>query len=338
MARRLAVGLALIFLTACSPARPHPAAAPSEWKTEGLARQVESIAARAAPGVLGVAVMDLKSGEAWAYNGERRFPMQSVFKAPLAAAVLSEADAGRLSLDETVTLEEQDLSAQHSPIALEWPRRRDYTIEELVTHAVVHSDNTAADVLLARIGGPGGLTAWLREHKISGLRIDRYERQLQPESVGMPSFRPEWRDRQTYQAAFEAIPEAQHRDAFSAYLKDTRDTSTPREMVMFLSRLEAGELISETSTAWLENAMSSSPRGKGRLAAGLPEGAKLAHKMGTSDTLYGVNAATNDVGVATLPDGRRLAVAVFLSGATLPLEDREAIIADVMRAIVRIKG
>src|SRR3546814_2169292 len=87
-------------------------------------------------------------------NAEKPMPMQSVFKLPLAIAVMDAADKGKLSLDDTVSLAREQLSVAHSPIAEAFPERTDYTIEALIRAAVAQSDNTAADLLLKRIGGP----------------------------------------------------------------------------------------------------------------------------------------------------------------------------------------
>lgn len=72
--------------------------------------------------------------------------------------------------------------------------------------------------------------------------------------------------------------------------------------------------------------------GQKRLKAGLPPGAKLAHKTGTSGMILGINAATNDIGIVTLPDGRKYAVAIFLAGSAMPEDEREAVHASLMRA------
>src|SRR5579859_3337299 len=124
-----------------------------------------SIAQRARPGVLGFGLMNLESGEFFVENGDRTFPMVSVFKLPLAASVLSEVDAGALNLAEMVTLRGLDLSPPFSPIADAWPMRSTYSLGELFTAALRDSDNTAADVLMRRIGGPGAISGCYRTGK-----------------------------------------------------------------------------------------------------------------------------------------------------------------------------
>ncbi|MDP2212252.1 class A beta-lactamase [Phenylobacterium sp.] len=331
--RDLLLLAAVVLLAACDPGMPQTVSTTPPMNAERLDEAGAEISARVAPARLGAAVMNLESGELWALNGSDRFPMQSVFKAPLGAAVLAEADAGRLSLDETLTLSDNDLSPPYSPVADAYPGRRDYTIEDLLVLAVGQSDNTAADVLMRRIGGPGAVTAWLRAKDIRDMRIDRYERQLQPEIVGLESFRPAWKGEAAYRAAMAAIAPNVRQAATARYLSDPRDTTSPRDALMFLAALARGELLSAASTARLLGIMTETTSGANRLAAGLPKGARLAHKTGTARTDLGLNPATNDIGVITLEDGRQYVVAVFLAGSSLPEAEREAVFADLSRAI-----
>jgi beta-lactamase class A len=338
MRRLLLLALTVLALSGCGP-EPLTRQVSQTPKLAGqrLDADVAAIADRARPGVLGVGLMNLESGEVWTFNGDRRFPMQSVAKAILGAVVLGEVDAGRLSLDDSVTLAENDISPPFSPIAEAWPARTTYTIGELLVAAVGGSDNTAADMLMRRVGGPGAVTAWLAQHHIDGVRVDRYERELQPEIGGLESFRIGWKG-DAFARQLAAAPVPQRAAMLRAYLKDPRDTATPRGMLAFLRQLQAGELLSPASTKRLLRIMTETKSGPGRIKAGLPDGARLAHKTGTARTDLGVNPAVNDVGIITLPDGRSYALAVYLSGATLNAAGREAVIADVTRAVVRAVG
>lgn len=299
---------------------------------------VAALAARAAPGVLGFGLMNLESGEFWVRLGDRPFPMMSVFKLPLGAAALSEADAGRLSLAESLTLEGEDLSPPLSPIADAWPGRATYTVGELLTAALSGSDNTAADVLMRRIGGPGAVASWLQGKKVDEVRVDRYERELGPEALGLASFRPAWKGYAAFNAAVAAVPPARRHAATLAYMADPRDTATPRGMLGLLSKLDAGELISPASTARLLTVLAQTPRGADRIRAGLPKAVRFAHKPGTSNTDQGLTAAFNDVGIFTLADRRSYAIAAFLSGSTAPEKDRAALFADLGRLAIRSVG
>lgn len=332
---RLLLPFMLLALTACEPAARTTTATAPPMNTEVLEREIVEIAARAQPAIIDVGVLNIGGGESWAFNGERAFPMQSVFKAPLGAAALAEVDAGRLSLNDVVVIEEKDLSPSYSPVADAWPARTDYTVRELLVLAVGGSDNTAADVLMKRIGGPGIVQAWLTEKNLTELRIDRYERELQTDVSGLASFRPAWKGQAAFAKAIEAVPAEQRRAALEAYWKDPRDTVTVPGALSFLRRLAIGDLLSPASTKLLLGIMTETKTGQGRLKAGLPPGASLAHKTGTARTVLGVNPAVGDIGIITLEDGRRYAVAMFVVGSTAPEAERDRFFADAARAVVK---
>ncbi|MDZ4369969.1 MAG: class A beta-lactamase [Phenylobacterium sp.] len=323
------------LLAACEPGMPMTVSTTPPIDIQGLRAAVERIAVRARPGLLGVGLMNLESGEAYTFNGDRRFPMQSVFKLPLAVAALHEGDQRRLPMDERMTIAADQLSPGHSPVTAAWPARRDYTIRELVEATLVNSDNTAADILMKRIGGPGAVTAWLVDNDVNEIRVDRYERELQPEIYGMPSFRPGWRDPAVFAAERNAVAPARRMAAMRAYLADPRDTATPRAMMGFLQRLDRQDLISPTATRSLVQWMGRTQRGEGRIRAGLPSSAFLAHRPGTSGVDQGLSTAHNDVGIFTLADKRSYALAIFLSGSTQGEAARDRILADVTREAVR---
>lgn len=328
----------LALLAACEPKMPVTVSTTPKIDLDGLTKAVSAIAAEARPAALGVGLTNLESGQAFTFNGERRFPMQSVFKLPLAAAVLAELDAGRLLMTEPVYLTEAQLSGGFSPIAEAWPKRRDYTLQALFEAMVIDSDNTAADVLMKRIGGPGAVQAWLTARHVPDVRVDRYERELQSEVLGLPSFRPSWRDPAVFARAREAVPPAQRLAAMRRYMADPRDTATPRGMLELLHMLDRQELVSPASTRWLVQLMGRTSRGAGRIRAGLPKDAFLAHRPGTAWVDQGISPAHNDVGVFTLADRRSYALAVFLSGSTLDDAGRDRIVAEVARAAVRAAG
>jgi beta-lactamase class A len=321
-----------LWLTACGPQRSTEL--DPRFDMLAMNREITAIAARAAPARLTVAFMDLENAEVWSHYGDTPMPMQSVFKAPLGAAVLSEVDAGRLSLDETLVIGEGDLSPQLSAISSAWPAAYSYTVRELLVRAVRDSDNTAADVLMKRIGGPGAVTAWLSGKRIRGIRVDRYEREIQMEIAGLASFRPAWKDA----APIAAVPEPQRRAALEAFLADPRDTTTTHGMIDFLSRLAAGDLLSKPSSQLLLQIMGESRTGPGRIAAGLPEGSRLAHKTGTARPDLGLSPVVNDVGIATLPNGRRYAIAILMSGCRAQLADCEQVLAQVTRVLINEAG
>lgn len=336
--RAVLIGASALALSACGKERIVTVSRTPPLDMKLLSREIPALAAKIHGGRLGVGVMNLESGESWSRGTARLYPMQSVFKMLLGAAALAEVDAGRLRLDEVIQLSGQTLSPPWSPVADAYPARRDYAVEELLTAAVSISDNTAADVLMRRIGGPGAVTAWLEGKRLPELRVDRYERELQPESVGLASFREAWKGEAAYRTAMLSVAPAVRAAAMQRYLHDPRDTATPRGMLEFLKTLQAGELISPASTRRLLRLMTATASGADRLKASLPRGAALAHKTGTGRSDQGINAASNDVGVLTLEDGRAYAVCVFLVGARLDAKAADAVIADVGRVLIKAIG
>lgn len=304
-----------------------------------LRSEFPKLAERARPGVFGFGVELNRAPHSWVSDADARFPMQSVFKATLAAAALAEVDAGRLKLSEPITLTELDLSPPYSQIDEQWPTPPDHhslTLPaiDLIALAVQRSDNTAADVIMKRIGGPGAVTAWLRNKSIQDISVDRYERELQQEVAGMEPFRPAWKDEAAWIAARATVPAEKREAAMAAYLADPRDTTTVPASLDFLHQLYLGTLLSPASTRLLVRLMTASVTDATRLRAGLPVGTILAQKTGTARTDLGLTPATNEIALATLPNGRRLALAAFLAGSTATAPERDKLIADAARLVV----
>ena len=284
-------------------------------------------------GVLGACIAS--GGPIACINGERPMPMQSVMKLIVAIAALDAADRGVWSLDDEFTLQRQDIVPFNSPIAQQIEQQagdRGYrtSLSDLITRAVIDSDSTAADFLIARLGGPAAVQDVLRRKAVAGVRLDRDERHLQTETLGL-TWRPAYASPAAMRAAEAAVAPAARDAAFRAYRLDPRDTTTPRGMAVLLLRLSKGELLSKRSTGFLLATMERTRTFPTRLKAGTPVGWRIAHKTGTSGGWRGVTAATNDVGLLRAPDGRTIAVAAFLADSTAPASKRDRVIADVAR-------
>lgn len=252
-------------------------------------------------GDVGIAVVDATRRRTFMVQGNKAFPMQSVCKLPLSIAVLRLVDAGKLDLNQKITIRKSDISPYHSPIreAIHGEQAQ-FAVRELITRAVCDSDNTACDVLIAKAGGPAQVTRLLREAGVDGVRIDRPESKLQPDSKQIAKF-----------------------------IADYRDTSSPSSMVRMLEKLHAGKLLSKESTALIMDDLFNCKTGPNRLRAGLPSGWKLAHKTGTGADVAGKNAGTNDVGIMVGPNGQIIYVAVFTIGSRANIEAREKLMAKV---------
>ena len=127
---------------------------------------------------------------------------------------------------------------------------------------------------------------------------------------------------------------ARLRRGYAAYLIDPRSSSTPDAAASFLAKLWRNELLSPASTHVLIDLMLAQTT-PSRLRAGLPAGVQLADKCGTSYTLGNKTAAFNDIGILTWPDGHVVIVAAFLTASSAPPKERNAIFADLARAVTR---
>ena len=160
----------------------------------------------------------------------------------------------------------------------------------LIEAMLVHSDNYATDLLIRNLGGPKTVQQWVSWHGLTGISVDRTIAQL-------------LRDR---------------RD-----LRDTRDSSTPLAMIELLKKIELGNVLKPQSRSFLQTMMARCLTGSNRIRALLPSGTRVEHKTGT------LTGLTDDVGFITLPDGRRIAVAIFARYGT----NRPRTIAEAARAI-----
>jgi beta-lactamase class A len=306
--------------------------APFLWAASALEQDLARITA-GFPGRVGIG---LQAGRRTAsIRGEERFSLQSVVKLLVGLAVLDAVDRRGWSVEDAVTVQRADLSVFAQPIAQRiGPDGFRTTVGELVRGAIIDSDSAACDVLIARLGGPAAVQAVLARMGAAGMRVDRDERHLQTEIVGL-EWRPEFTDAGVLERAITGVPEAVRTREYQRYQRDLHDTSTPRAMAALLQRLAAGKLLSPSSTAFLWQAMRDCATGEDRLKAGSAAGWTLGHKTGTSGSWQGVTAATNDVGILTSPASANLAIAVFVADSPASASERATVIARVAAAAIR---
>lgn len=264
-----------------------------------LQKQIEQIAS-AAKGRVGVKAIVLETGESVSLNEREHFPMQSVYKFPIAMAALHQVDTGKTKLDESVRVEKSDFvrKGMHSPIRDKNPNGTESTVSELLRLAVSESDGTASDVLLRLAGGSEAVGKYLNELKISDVVVADSEKEIG----------------QDWQTQY-------------------RNWASPEGAVALLRALHEGRGLSEQSRTLLLKFMTESPTGPRRLKGLLPTGTIVAHKTGTSGTAKGITAATNDIGLVTLPNGRHLAIAVFVSDSPANEATREEVIAKIAKTV-----
>jgi len=237
---------ALLGAAAVLSARAVPATAA---RLAGLAEIEASLGGR-----LGVAALNLRTEATLGHRADERFAMCSTFKWALAAQVLAEVQRGRAALNEPVRYSQADLQP-HSPVTGPRLPGGSMTLAELCAAAIEVSDNTAANLLLRRMGGPAGYTAFLRRTGDTVTRLDRWETELNENAPG-----------------------------------DPRDTTTPAATVASMRRLLFGDLLSAFNRELLQGWMRASTTAPDRLRAGFPRGWIVGDKSGT-----GERGAYNDV-------------------------------------------
>ena len=325
MIRRGAGWLALAAFALCLSAVTAAQALPASAAVEptSLAQQLEAIAAVPA-GQVGIAAIDLVTGREVAVHGKENFPMASVVKIAVAAAYLSEVDSGRRSLAKAIALDESIRSGSDGIGKLMPHPGVTLSAANLIELMLTVSDNTATDMLIANLGGTRAVQRWLNRNRVAGLRIDREIARLVLDNLGLPML-PGKTAAQTLWASDPLTIEARA-VAVASFDVDPRDTASPLAIARFLARLDKGEMLKPASRTFLLDTMARCRTGADRIPAGLPAGTPVAHKTGT---LAGIS---NDVGIITLPDKSRIAVALFTRGiAEGPA--RAKVIADATRAL-----
>jgi beta-lactamase class A len=246
-------------------------------------------------GRLGVAVLDTRSGVMAGHRADERFPMCSTFKILAAAATLARVDAGEEQLARRVRYEASEVLS-YAPITKEHVEGEGMSIAELCEAAVTVSDNTAANLILASLGGPAMLTRYVRTLGDEFTRLDRVEPDLN-----------------------EASPD------------DPRDTTTPAAMAKNLRALTAGAALSAPSRDLLIAWLVACKTGEAKLRAGLPKTWRVGDKTGSGG--YG---STNDVAVIWPGERPPVIVAAYLTGTTASGEARNAVLASVGRVVAQV--
>ncbi|MBC7900410.1 MAG: class A beta-lactamase [Saprospiraceae bacterium] len=263
-----------------------------------LQKQIEAIAAEA-KGKVGVYATVIETGETVSLKGDGRFAMQSVYKVPIAMAVLWQVRHGKLKLDETVRVEKADFvtPGQRSPIRDKYPNGTELTLRELIRLSISESDGTASDVQLRLLGGAAAVQEYLTGIGITDIKVVNTEKE----------FAQNW---QTQYANW----------------------ATPAAAVELLRGMNSWTAI-EGEGLILQGYMIDSPTGPKRLKGLLPKGTFVMHKTGTSGSREGVTAATNDIGIIPLPNGKNVVIAVFVSDSSESEQVREAVIAKIAKAV-----
>ena len=296
------------------PSPPSPAAstpAPKiEYKRDAALEKQFAEIAKAAKGRVGVAAVVIETGQAAFLNADEHYPMQSVYKLPIAMAVMEQIKLGTLALDERVGVTKEDFvrAGQRSPLRDQNPNGAEFTIRELIRLALVESDGTASDVLLRVLGDPSEVQSYLTQIGIDDVKVVNPEKTL------------DWKtqyDNWATPAAFADLLRWLHGASDCGCSEIDPLTKPPEEL--------------DGPTLLVKFMVDSIP-GEKRLKGLLPKSTSVAHKTGTGGTQNGLAAATNDTGIIKLENGKHLAIAVFVSDSAAEEPTREAVIAKIAKA------
>ena len=261
-----------------APARLQPLQAPQAYST-AFESQLATVA-NSSHGRIGVAAVDLATGRGVSVLGDQPFPLASTSKIAIVATFLEGVDQGRYHLTDRFPLMLPVPSRKFAGTIAPVRRGAMLSAEDLINLAIIRSDNHATDALLAAIGGPQSVVRWLRHAGISGMRIDRDIATLVRDDGAVNP----------------------------ATTIDQRDSTTPQAMAVLLAGLYQGQWLSQSSRDVLLGAMARCQTGTRRMRAALPEEALVGHKTGT------LSNTSSDVGIIRTPDGRTIALAIYVTG------------------------
>lgn len=261
-------------------------------------------------GRIGVAAIDLTTGHRISVLGDQRFPMASTSKVAIAATFLAGVDQGRWSLTSEYPLLRPVRSAKFSSKRAPVREGNYISAREHLDLMISKSCNACTDTLLRVVGGPSAVNAWMRQAGIPDFELSRDIATLVRDDG---EFDP-------------------------ASVIDKRDSATPNAMAELLAGIHQGRWHSASSRNVLIRAMENTTTGKKRIRSGLPSYANVAHKTGT------LNRTASDIGIFYTPDGRPIAVAIYVTGQSASMQDesankraaramRDRRIADIARAL-----
>jgi beta-lactamase class A len=243
-------------------------------------------------GHVGVYAKNLKTGAEISWRAHERFVMCSSFKASLAACVLACVDRGQARMDELIAYGPADMM-EWAPVAKQNLEKGALSVADMCQAAVELSDNTCANALLARFGGPSALTAFWRSIGDSVSRLDHNEPELNRTPPG-----------------------------------DPHDTTTPAAMAGNLRTLIFGNALSPTSRERLTNWMLGCKTGDNRLRAGLPKDWRIGDKTGNNG-----KDAFGDIAVAWSTRGEPVVISAYTRGGAPTPRQVDDVFAEIGRYV-----
>ncbi len=250
---------------------------------------------------IAVSVLDFETKKSFDINGNKKLPMLSVFKFHIGLEVLNEVDKGKFDLDQKILIKKSDLLENTwSPIRKKYPEGNiEMPLSELLKYTVAQSDNNGCDILLRLLGGTYIVQKFMDEHGIKNVKIIYNEEKMH--------------------------------EGFQFHYGNWTTTNSANDL---LKKFNDEKLISKNSTKFLMETLLETNTGNTKLVAQLPKGTPVAHKTGSSGkNEKGLTIAENDIGIVTLPNGKKYAISVFVSDSMESEETNTKTIADISKIV-----
>lgn len=241
-------------------------------------------------GKIGVYAVNTENNQVVAYRADELFPVQSTFKVIAVAALLNKSKKDKNLLQQKIIYSSQELVGWVPITKLHV--NEGMTLAALSAATISYSDNTAVNLIIKQIGGPQAVTDFAH-------------------SIGNKTFNVVH-----YEANLNSDP------------KDTRDTSTPKDMAISLEKIVLGNVLTPTDKQLLLSWLKNNTTGNQRIRAGVPMGWIVADKTGSGS--YGI---ANDIAVVWSPACKPIVLAIYTNQKSKEAKSRDDIVALVTKAV-----
>ncbi|MBD5358889.1 MAG: class A beta-lactamase [Bacteroides sp.] len=242
-----------------------------------------------------------------AVNGNRAFPMLSVYKFPIALAYADYCNNNGLDFSQCIRITKEDLHLDtYSPMTekiLASSRAVTDSLclpaKTLLAYMLQQSDNNASDIILKKTGGCGKVEEYLSQINAKGINVKNTENEM-------------------------------HDDISLCYA----NSSTPLAMAALMDKFD--RVFNDSLSMEIKEMMETCETGIGRLSKPLlSTDAIIGHKTGTGFTLPdGKLMAINDAAYVHLPNNHHYSIAVFIENSAYPMEETDSLIAEISKIVI----
>lgn len=268
-------------------------------KNSALEKKINAIVS-GKKATVAVSVLGFEDKVNYNKNGDKKLPMQSVFKFYIAAAVINEVEKKKISLNQKISLNTSNLHENTwSPLREKYPNGADIPLSEIIEQTVAFSDNNGCDILLKLIGGTEAVQNFMNSKGVTDFQIKFNEEEM-------------------------------HKDWNAQYQNYTTTNSANQ----ILKKFYDNKLLSKSSTDFLMKIMLGTILTTNKIVEQLPKETPVARKTGASGkNQNGLTGAENEIAIVTLPNGKQYAISVFVSDSMEENNVNFRIISDISKVV-----